>query len=205
MNNFEKLNAEFFDESCEKFKNSSWQACCYLDEFMQEVYYHSIFKNINKNFKNILDIGCGQGDLLGFLKKNSNNIDYTGLDVSSKMIDCCKKRFPKQSFNNSSFLDFKSENSFDVVLAVGVFNLKVCEKPENQIEYLKQNIQKMYSICNKCCSFTLMSKHGNQNSEDGLFYYNPWNILEYCLDLTSSVILDHSSIPIDFIVTLYKD
>lgn len=207
MNNFEKLNAEFFDKSCDKFKGSSWEACCYIDEFMQDVYYHSIFKNINKNFKNILDIGCGQADLLSFIRKNANNINYsyTGIDVSDKMISCCKKKFPKDSFFNSSFLDFENTNNFDVILAVGVFNLRVSDDKDEQLNYLRQNIKKMYSNCNKCCSFTLMSKHGNQNSERELFYYEPSSILQDCLELTSSVLLDHSSIPIDFIVTLYKD
>jgi len=205
MNNFEKINADFFNESCEKFKNSSWQACCYIDEFMQDVYYHSIFKNINKNFKNILDIGCGQADLLDFIRKNSSKASYTGLDVSNKMIEYCNKKFPKDLFYNCSFLDFKNKDSFDLIFAVGVFNLRVSNDEKEQLDYLKQNIHKMYSECKKSCSFTLMSRYGNQNSEDQLFYYEPWKVLEYCFSLTSSVVLDHSSIPIDFIVTLYKD
>lgn len=204
MNKFEKKNADFFNETCEIFKDNSWQACCYLDEFMQPVYYHSIFKNINKNFKNILDIGCGQGDLLNFINKNTE-IDYTGIDVSDKMISKCVLKFPKNKFFNTSFLDFKIDKTFDVILAIGVFNLKISEEENEQINYLKNNVEKMYLNCKNSCSFTLLSKYGNPYVDKELFCYEPTQILEYCLGLTSSVIIDHSSIPIEFIVTLYKD
>lgn len=204
MNNFEKINADFFDSTCEKFKDSSWEACCYLDEFMQDLYYHSIFKNINKNFSTILDVGCGQGDLLSFLKRNTCKAKYTGIDVSSKMVSICKTKYPDSEFNQTSYLDFESQN-FDVILSVGTFNLRVSDKEEEQIEYLLSNIKKMYNQCNKVCSFTLMSKHGNRDVEKELFCYEPSKIMDYCLSLTSSVLIDHSSIPIDFIVTLYKE
>ena len=205
MNNFEKINAEFFNNSCDKNKNSSWRACCYLDEFMQDVYYYSICKNINKKFDSVLDIGCGQADFLNFIKRNtSNTIEYVGIDVSEKMIKECNLKFPKNNFYNCSFLDYDNK-LFDIIVAIGTFNLRVSKEYNEQMNYIKSNIEKMYNNCKKSCSFTLMSKHGNENIESELFYYEPWTIFEYCLGLTYSVIVDHSSIPIDFIVTLHKD
>lgn len=201
-----KINSEFFNNCCDLSGGSSWKACCYVDEFMQDVYYHSIFNNINKNFNTLLDIGCGQGDLINFLSRNHAKITYKGIDVSEKMIDFAKKRFPKNNFENISFLEINKEEKYDVILAVGVFNIKFSTK-ENQMNYLKNNIKKMFDMCSSSCSFTLLSRHGYENIEEQeeLFFYEPWEIMKYCLELTPSVLVDHSSIPIEFITTLYKN
>lgn len=205
----EKINSKFFDEKCEKSINS-WEACCYIDEFMQTVYYHSIFKHINKNFASILDVGCGQADLLYYLNKNKIKCKYKGIDVSEKMINICKNLYPNDLYNSniffekSSLLSIPNETKYDVVVAVGTFNIKFLNKTQ-QIEYIKDNIKKMFELCNKCCSFTLLSKHGYETKEDGLFFCEPSEVIDYCLSLTSSVIIDHCSAPIEFITTLYKE
>ena len=35
----------------------------------------------------MLDIGCGRGDLISYLKKKKISIRYTGLDINDKFID----------------------------------------------------------------------------------------------------------------------
>jgi SAM-dependent methyltransferase len=201
----DKLNSEFYNKSCIQSNGASWKACHYLDELMQTVYYNSIFKNI-QNVKSLLDVGCGQGDLLNFLNLNKINLEYKGIDVSENMIKEAKNKHKNNLFENASLLDLPDDLKYDMVLCVGVFSLKVFEK-QQQIEYVKKSIEKLYAISEKVCSFTLLSRHGCDylKNEKDLFYYEPWEILEYCFGLTSSVILDHASIPIEFIVTLYKD
>lgn len=201
----DKLNSDFYNESCNTSGGISWKACHYLDEFMQTVYYNSIFKNIT-NVKSLLDIGCGQGDLLDFLKINKINLDYKGIDVSENMIKEAKNKHKNNSFENISLLELSDNLKYDAVLCVGVFSLKVFEK-QQQMDYVKKSIEKIYAISEKVCSFTLLSRHGCEylQNEKDLFYYEPWEILEYCFSLTSSVVLDHASIPVEFIVTLYKD
>lgn len=202
----EKINSEFFDKSCDLSEGISWRACCYIDEWMQDIYYHSIFKNINKNFTSLLDVGCGQADLVDFLNRNKAKVNYKGIDVSEKMINSSIARFPKNNFKKISLIELSDQEKFDVILAVGVFNIQFTNK-EEQLNYLKINIKKMFDMCNNTCSFTLLSRHGYEDikKQEKLFFYEPWEIMEYCLELTPSVLLDHSSIPVEFIVTLYKD
>jgi SAM-dependent methyltransferase len=202
----EKINSEFFDKSCDLSGGVSWKACCYIDGWMQDVYYHSIFKNINKNFSSLLDVGCGQGDLLDFLNRNKAKVNYKGIDVSEKMINASKEKFPKNNFEKISLVEINDQEKFDVILAVGVFNIQFADK-EEQLDYLKTNIKKMFDMCNNTCSFTLLSRHGYEDikKQEKLFTYEPWEIMQYCLELTPSVLVDHSSIPIEFITTLYKN
>lgn len=77
----------------------------------------------NKEYKNLLDIGCGTGYLIDLLSKDSKS-KFTGLDLSPKMIDECNKK----KIKNSKFVVGKSDelpfedNSFDIVICSQSFH-----------------------------------------------------------------------------------
>lgn len=65
----------------------------------------------------ILDIGCGIGHFLAYVKNNNYN-NFLGVDISREQIDHCKKYVTKkvQLINNlESFLK-ENKNSFDFIL-----------------------------------------------------------------------------------------
>lgn len=68
------------------------------------------------NFQNLLDIGCGTGYLLQMLSKE-HEAQYTGLDLSEKMIEQAKSK----NIRNAQFVEGRSDalpfkdQSFDVV------------------------------------------------------------------------------------------
>ena len=52
----------------------------------------------NLNNSKILDVGCGFGYLLTYLKKHKKKIRYTGVEVNSDFIEIAKKKHPDQVF-----------------------------------------------------------------------------------------------------------
>ena len=75
--------------------------------------YFSFF--LNKKIRNMLDVGCGNGDFLNNFLKNKK-IKKFGIEPSQKTIDFCKKRHKKIKFikaysHNLPFPD----NNFDLV------------------------------------------------------------------------------------------
>lgn len=66
----------------------------------------------------ILEIGCGPGTIAGYLPDTR----YVGFDISPKYIEMAKKRFPQAEFvcERVSQFSLKGQNSFDVVLAIGI-------------------------------------------------------------------------------------
>ncbi len=75
----------------------------------------------------ILDIGCGTGQALGFAaKKNKGKGDYTGVDISEKMIEKAKENFT--GFDNFHFIVCNAEsiplpgNSFDIIICTNSFH-----------------------------------------------------------------------------------
>lgn len=203
--NAEEKNSKFYDECCDYFGGESWAAACYLDENSQRGAFYAISKYLPLNNSSILDIGCGQGDYLGFIKQIDKGVTrYKGIDVSQKMIDFACKKFPGTFFSKQYFLSEQTYD-FDLSVAIGTFNIRTFEKDEEQIEYLKANIKKMFASSKKACALTLLSYHGYEQvkEENRLFCYEPWDIFRYCFELTSSVTIDHASMPAEFVLVLY--
>ncbi len=70
----------------------------------------------DQKYDNLLDIGCGTGYLIDMLSKN-HKAEYTGLDLSPKMI----KEANKKKIKNATFVEGRSDdlpfedNTFDIV------------------------------------------------------------------------------------------
>jgi len=109
-------------------------------------------KDVRKGEK-ILDIGCGNGVLYDALSKKS--IDYTGVDVSSKLLKLAKARMPaKAKLMKGDILDLPFKDGlFDWVFAFAVLHHIPSEKLQNQAmremyRVLKPNGKVMVSVWN---------------------------------------------------------
>ena len=80
--------------------------------------------------KNILEIGCGRGDFLKYLKENFHCQCY-GIDISKEMVEYARKNNPGPYYiyHNDVNLKYKS-NVFDVV----VFNSALHHIPSKQLK-----------------------------------------------------------------------
>jgi len=69
----------------------------------------------------VLDSGCGNGRFYEFLK--NKKIDYSGVDVSEKLIKIAKERYPEAKFQTANALTLPfSDNCFDNILCVAVLH-----------------------------------------------------------------------------------
>jgi len=66
------------------------------------------------NAKDILEIGCGTGQLARrFLK---DGYDYTGIDVSARMLDYARSEMPAHHFHQMDMRDIQLPHTFDAVI-----------------------------------------------------------------------------------------
>lgn len=110
---YKKLSLKEFDKAAEKFDDNdpSVYNMCRKD-------YPDVLEEVRKEpFSDLLDAGCSTGAMLGMFKKDCPDKNYTGIDLSEKMIEAAKKkkldgvRFVAGDCENLPF----EENSFDVV------------------------------------------------------------------------------------------
>ncbi len=77
-------------------------------------------KYVNKNDR-ILDLGCGNGRVYEFFK--DYGITYYGLDISEKLINIAKKKYPEPNFKVGNMINLPYENNFfDTVWMIASFH-----------------------------------------------------------------------------------
>jgi len=76
---------------------------------------HGILKNL-KDINYCLDIGSGNGRLYGHQKSQN----YIGIDVDTEILEIAKKRYPAAKFIYKDFLEFSSNNLFDLIICIQV-------------------------------------------------------------------------------------
>jgi ubiquinone/menaquinone biosynthesis C-methylase UbiE len=97
----------------------------YLDSFERTVLLQ-MFADLKG--KQVLDVGCGTGRLVRDLRNSGAFV--TGVDISEKMVEACKKKFPGMGvkLGEADELPFEDE-SFDVLVASFlIVHLKTLDK-----------------------------------------------------------------------------
>lgn len=79
----------------------------------------------SKEFVNILDLGCGNGRLIDFLKEKTywNNINYIGIDPSVELINICNNRYTNIEFKINDGMSIPlDDNSADILISLAVLH-----------------------------------------------------------------------------------
>lgn len=149
----------------------------------------------------LLDVGCGFGDLLAFLKERGIEPVYTGIDVCKPMIQRCRERFEDDGaiFRVADVMEFDSVKPFDFVVASGLFGLDA----EGSRERIRPTLERMFTWARTGLAANFLSTRSPQ-PVDGRIYVDPAKALEAGLQLTPSARVDHTYLPNDFTLYLYK-
>ena len=103
---------------------------------------NSFTEYLPENFspKNLLDLGCGNGNVTARLLKYFPSANYTLVDASEEMLDICKSQFKNYDIEYVQvyFKDFFFEkNKYDLITAG--FSLHHCEAEEKKYLFKKIN------------------------------------------------------------------
>jgi len=94
-----------------------------------------IFMPEIKTGQRILDLGCGNARLRGYLPETVIRPgDYFGFDISEKLLQIARKNFPKDAFFRGNFgknLPFGAQN-FDWVISIAAFHHLLNKKAQHK-------------------------------------------------------------------------
>ncbi|KKP37629.1 MAG: hypothetical protein UR27_C0004G0042 [Candidatus Peregrinibacteria bacterium GW2011_GWA2_33_10] len=146
------------------------------------------FKFFEKYFKKgakVLDVGCGNGRLVEFLKNYS--IDYTGLDQSKKLIEEAKKNFSNKNFVQGNILKLPfRDSSFDIIFCIAVLHhipsVEYRKKAISEIKRVLKNkgiaiistwnmYQPKFDKIRKKAALNSILTFGNKSKKDLFFYW----------------------------------
>jgi 2-polyprenyl-3-methyl-5-hydroxy-6-metoxy-1,4-benzoquinol methylase len=84
----------------------------------------------------VLEIGCGEGFLSGYLSEKLTHVSFTGVDLSEEDVEALKGKFPRIEAHVGSAYDlsFLGEREFDLVICAEV--LEHLETPEVALDQM---------------------------------------------------------------------
>ncbi|HSI87153.1 MAG TPA: class I SAM-dependent methyltransferase [Candidatus Methylacidiphilales bacterium] len=187
--------ARLFSEHGDSHKSMDWNS-----RASQERRFQVLADIGSLEGKSILDIGCGLGDLYGWLNSKGISIKYTGWDITPSMVEHSSGKYPEAAFRVCNFIDVKDAvESFDYVFASGIFTFRQ-EAPKL---YFQTALQKLFAMSRIGIGVNTLSTWSTKPDE-GEFFCDPAEALNFARTLTSRVILRHDYHPGDFTLYLLK-
>ncbi len=157
------------------------------------------------NRTSLLDVGCGYGGLQQFAIGKNIDLDYTGIDVASNMIEWAKANLPSGNFVHDDILDYKFDRQFDYVVCNGILTQKLEAAGLEMDQFANQLIRRMFSLCTIAIAFNVMTTKVNYYSNN-LYYRNPAELLSWCLsEISPHIKLDHSYPLYEYTIYLYRN
>ena len=151
----------------------------------------------------VLDVGCGFGETLGYLRKTGWHGQYTGLDIAELPLQIARASFPEVSFQQGDLETAlpQGKHLFDYVLGISCFTLKLgCGDSKL---YYQNALRKMFDLSRKACILGgLMSTHVDFQKELA-WHANPAEWYTFGIEMTRSVTICNY-LPYEFVLTLRR-
>ncbi len=147
----------------------------------------------------ICDFGCGFGDLYLYLTERFTNIDYVGIDLSVKLIEEAKRRYPQAAFEVRDILENPLKKKFDYMLASGTLSFKL----KNHEKYVEKILTAMIKASKKGVGVNFLSSYVDYELEKN-FHFSPEKAFTLAKKLTKYVTIRHDYPLYEFTLYLYQ-
>jgi SAM-dependent methyltransferase len=128
----------------------------------------------------LLDIGCGTSGLFRHLREHelAGQIQYSGLDVSERLISVSRAKFPEATYYHRDILEVTPGEElayFDYAVINGIFTVKYSLSFEEMFAFFRAAVVKAFAIARRGIAFNTMSKHVDWERDD--LFHMPFDLL----------------------------
>jgi SAM-dependent methyltransferase len=148
----------------------------------------------------VLDVGCGFGDLYGYLQEIGWNGKYIGVDIVPVLLDEARRQYPTIEVRNCDILHDPLEERFDYVIASGIFNRKL--RGEAHDRYVEAMLARMFQLAEIAVAVDFMSTWVDFQQESA-FHADPSQMLTLGMRHSRRAVLRHDYLPFEFCLYLY--
>ncbi len=201
MNIVEKLTIQnFHQHRIQHFGEETVEALGWKNKYSQQKRFEILCQIADLEGQNILDVGCGHGDLKIFLDERLRDFNYIGVDQMKEFIEVANDFFkddPTTHFIEGDFSKvFFSE--VDYILGSGAFGYK-CQREE----YYWETIMHLYNNCKKGVAFNMLDDRYFKD-HPLLKSHNKEEVVKFCDRLASRIEVVDGYLEDDFTVFMYK-
>lgn len=150
--------------------------------------------------RSIIDVGCGVGDLFGYLRDEGlSAIEYKGVDISEVMVRRAKEKYPTADFEVADVLEWPDEPRADAVVSIGIHSVPF----DGVTSFMGRMLRKQFALSRVLAYASLLSAHYPHNLRTQCWW--PDDIFSIGIRMTPWVAIHHDYLPHDFSITLYKE
>ncbi|WP_043358779.1 bifunctional 2-polyprenyl-6-hydroxyphenol methylase/3-demethylubiquinol 3-O-methyltransferase UbiG [Belnapia sp. F-4-1] len=129
----------------------------------------------------ILDLGCGYGDFLSFLRSNGHEGVYHGWDIAPEMIEAAR-RLHGEGPDRQWHVGAVPDKSADFAIASGILNVKGEVGTDEWSSYVEQVLDVLAAAGRKGFGFNTLSLVSDpEKRRPNLHYISPVAMLDHCI------------------------
>lgn len=152
----------------------------------------------------IYDVGCGLGNLCGFLQEHNALARYFGCDINPRMIARAKEKWPDLRVEHRDFLAFPPEQLHDYAVACGTFNIRPDVSEIRWRAYVEEMLRALYRIARKGVAIDFLSSFASRKLASE-YHADPSVVLRFAQrELSPLAEIRHSRSPGHFAVFIYR-
>lgn len=169
----------------------------------------SVLADVAVDLESVLDLGCGLGHFLEFLRARGFAGRYLGLDMLPEFIATARERHagdPLAEFRTADLETDEFPEGFDTHVVCGVFNNTM---PDNA-GFMQKVLRKSYAAAGRQIAFNAMSTYVDFQVPE-LYYTDPCNVFDFCKrELGRRIVLRHEYLvrhdrpPFEYTMYVYK-
>lgn len=149
----------------------------------------------------VLDVGCGFGDLYGYLRQKNINVDYFGVDINPDFTAVARGKYPGARFETADFEERGVDGSYDWAFAVGVFTIRLSDNKA----FVRKMLQRMFDCSRKGFAADFLRPAYGNGEEDIYWSPQPEDIVKICRSLSKRIVLRCDYIASEYCIYVYKN
>jgi hypothetical protein len=132
--------------------------------------FRVLTNELDVNYRSLLDVGSGLGDLWYHLSANGLLVRYLGVDILPEMVHRARERFPGVDFECRDVIGDPDSagGRFDIVYSAGIFNLAATASEA----FLRRAFDAFTGLAERHVALSLLHA-GSPGREEQYRYYDP--------------------------------
>lgn len=152
----------------------------------------------------VYEVGCGLGDMSGFLERNFPDASYAGCDINADLVERALLARPHLDLRVRDILEEPPPES-DYIVASGIFNLHMSVPAPEWQQFIFSMLRRMYASARHGIASNFHTGYVDWRKEHD-YYQDPCAVFDFAKrELSRFVELRHAYYPWEFAVLVFRE
>ena len=161
--------------------------------------FHVLLSHWDLDHAEILDFGCGFGDMYAYCRQHFKTVEYEGIDLNPDLIAEGKKHHPQAKLNSKDPFASGLDKKYDYIFSSGVHNFKISDN----WHYIQDTFELFNAFSKKGFALNFLSNKVEYELSD-TFHSDPAMVLDLCYKYSNRIVLRNDYMPFEFTVFVDK-